>query len=455
MLFSSVPFLFFFFVVTLGLYYLVPWKLKNHVLLVASVLFYATGEPRYVILLMLSAAVGWLHGLGFQKHPGSKAILVSGLIWNLAFLLFFKYADFLIGTVNGLLGTEIPLLKLTLPIGISFYTFQNMSYILDAYWGRCKVQKNLASYATYLCLFPQLIAGPIVRYSDVARELENRALKLEQISDGIVRFAVGLGKKVLLANTLGQLAELTVAEGSVLFSWLRAVAYALQIYFDFSGYSDMAIGMGRMLGFRFLENFDHPFLSRSVTEFWRRWHMSLGGWFRDYVYIPLGGSRTTKGKWLRNVLVVWMLTGIWHGASWNFMLWGLYYGILLLVEKLWLGRYLTGKFLPHVYVILITVFGFVLFHHTSAAEAVREMGVMVGLGGVPVVNATALYYLRSYAVLFVLAILGSTELPVRLARKLPERALTVLQPLFVLVMLVLVTACLVDGSFNPFLYFRF
>ena len=455
MLFSSITFLYFFLPVTLILYYLVPWKLKNHVLLVASLIFYASGEPIYVLLLMFSAFVGWLHGLCFQKRPGSKLLLISGIFWNLAFLLFFKYADFLVGTVNGLLGTQIPLPNVRLPIGISFFTFQNMSYVLDVYWGHHKAERSLASYATYLCLFPQLIAGPIVRYSDVARELREREINLEQISQGVVRLAVGLGKKVLLANGLGVLAELSVPDGSVLFSWLRAVAYTLQIYFDFSGYSDMAIGMGHMMGFRFLENFDHPYLSRSVTEFWRRWHMSLGGWFRDYVYIPLGGSRTTTFKWLRNVLIVWMLTGIWHGANWNFMLWGLYYGVLLLVEKLWLGKYLKGRILPHVYVILISVFGFVLFHNTDASVALGEMANMVGLGGLPAVNATALYYLRSYAVLFLLAIVGSTELPLRLAARLPEKAKTVLQPVFVLVLLVLVTACLVDGSFNPFLYFRF
>ena len=455
MLFSSITFLYFFLPITLGLYYLAPWKWKNHILLLASLVFYAFGEPRYVLLLMLSALVGWLHGLGFEKKPGNRALLCSGVVWNLAFLVFFKYADFLIGSVNGLLGTQIPTLGLRLPIGISFYTFQNLSYLLDACWGRCKTERSLASYATYLCLFPQLIAGPIVRYSDVARELQSRSLQVEDVSDGILRFAVGLGKKVLLANTLGQLAELTVTEGSVLLSWLRAVAYALQIYFDFSGYSDMAIGMGRMLGFRFLENFDYPYLSRSVTEFWRRWHMSQGTWFRDYVYIPLGGSRTTKAKWVRNVLVVWMLTGIWHGASWNFLLWGLYYGVLLLVEKLWLGKYLKGSFLPRLYVILVTVFGFVLFHHTAVADAGRELSVLLGLGGLPAVNSTGLYYLRSYGVLLAAAILGATPLPRKALSVLHETVTAALRPVFVLAVLLLVTACLVDGSFNPFLYFRF
>ena len=456
MLFSSITFLFLFLPVTMGLYYLVPWKLKNHVLLAASIVFYASGEPKYLFLLLLSALVGWLHGLGFAKKPGSKAILASGIVWNLIFLLFFKYADFLIGTVNGLLGTKIPLLHLALPIGISFYTFQNMSYIIDVYRGDTQVQKNVASYATYLCLFPQLIAGPIVRYSDVDRELRSRTIHLDMVSGGALRFAIGLGKKVLLANTLGQLAELTVTEGSVVFSWLRAIAYALQIYFDFSGYSDMAIGMGAMMGFRFLENFNYPFLSRSVTEFWRRWHMSLGTWFRDYVYIPLGGSRTSKGKWLRNVLVVWMLTGIWHGANWNFLLWGLYYGILLLIEKLWLGKHLKNPVLSHGYLLLATIFGFVLFHSATAADAVAEVGRMLGLGGLPLWNDTAAYYLRSYGILLVMAIIGATDLPKKLGESLQNTKISlILQPAFVLILVVLVTACLVDGSFNPFLYFRF
>ncbi len=456
MLFSSITFLYLFLPLTMGLYYLVPWKLKNHVLLAASIVFYASGEPKYLILLLLSAFIGWLHGLGFGKKPGNKAILISGILWNLAFLLFFKYADFLIGTANGLLGTTIPLLRLTLPIGISFYTFQNMSYIIDVYRGDSQVQKNPASYATYLCLFPQLIAGPIVRYSHVDRELRSRVIHWDLVGGGVFRFAIGLGKKVLLANTLGQLAELTVTEGSVAFSWLRAIAYALQIYFDFSGYSDMAIGMGAMMGFRFPENFNYPFLSRSVTEFWRRWHMSLGTWFRDYVYVPMGGSRTTKGKWLRNVLVVWMLTGIWHGASWNFLLWGLYYGILLLIEKLWLGKYLKNAFLSHGYLLLATILGFVLFHSATAADAAAEVSRMFGLGGLPLWNDTAAYYLRSYGILLVMAVIGATDLPKKLGESLQSSKLSwALQPLFVLILAVLVTACLVDGSFNPFLYFRF
>ena len=456
MLFSSVTFLFFFLPITLMLHQLLPWRWKNHVLLAASVVFYASGEPVYILLLAFSAFVGWLHGLYMTRHPGHRGALVSAICWNLVFLLFFKYADFLTGSINSLLGTAIPALGLSLPIGISFYTFQNMSYVIDVYRGDSKAERNFASYATYLCLFPQLIAGPIVRYSDVARELQERTVDTAQFSRGVVRFLVGLGKKVLLANSIGVLAELTVPDGSVLFSWLRAIAYTFQIYFDFAGYSDMAIGMGAMMGFQFPENFNYPYLSRSVTEFWRRWHMTLGGWFRDYVYIPLGGSRTSTIKWVRNVLIVWMLTGIWHGASWNFLLWGLYYGILLLVEKFFLGKYLKGKVLPRIYVMLLTILGFVLFHSATASEALLEIGRMFGLGGLPVVNATALYYLKSYAVLLVLCALGSTPLPKYLAGKIQaHKAIVVLQPAMVLAVLLLVTACLVDGSFNPFLYFRF
>ena len=456
MLFSSVTFLFFFLPITLMLHQLLPWRWKNHVLLAASVVFYASGEPVYILLLAFSAFVGWLHGLYMTRHPGHRGALVSAICWNLVFLLFFKYADFLTGSINSLLGTSIPALGLSLPIGISFYTFQNMSYVIDVYRGESKAEKNFASYATYLCLFPQLIAGPIVRYSDVARELRERSVDTAQFSRGVIRFLVGLGKKVLLANSIGVLAELTVPDGSVLFSWLRAIAYTFQIYFDFAGYSDMAIGMGAMMGFQFPENFNYPYLSRSVAEFWRRWHMTLGGWFRDYVYIPLGGSRTSTIKWVRNVLIVWMLTGIWHGASWNFLLWGLYYGILLLVEKFFLGKYLKGKVLPRIYVMLLTILGFVLFHSATASEALLEIGRMFGLGGLPVVNATALYYLKSYAVLLVLCALGSTPLPKYLAGKIQaHKAIVVLQPAMVLAVLLLVTACLVDGSFNPFLYFRF
>jgi len=456
MLFSSITFLYFFLPITLIFYFLLPKRCRNYVLLIASLIFYGAGEPKYIVLLVFSAVVGWVHGLAMEKYPGRKWLLISAVFWNLAFLLFFKYTDFLIRSVNDLLQTEIPVLGIALPIGISFFTFQNMSYVIDVYRGDYKASRSFFSYATYLCLFPQLIAGPIVRYSDVEHDLLHRQPSRADISAGITRFAVGLGKKVLLANVAGQLATLTLPQGSVLFSWIRAIAFTLQIYFDFAGYSDMGIGLGAMMGFRFPENFNYPYLSRSVTEFWRRWHMTLGGWFRDYVYIPLGGNRTTKAKWIRNVLIVWMLTGIWHGASWNFLLWGLFYGIMLLVEKLWLGKYLTGRVLPHIYTMLTTVLGFVLFNSVSGAAALQELGRMFGLGGLPFANDLTWYYLRSYGILLLAGAIGSTPLPKLAARRLCRtKAGVVLEPLFVALMLVLVTACLVDGSFNPFLYFRF
>ena len=456
MLFSSITFLYFFLPITFILYFLLPKKCRNYVILLASLVFYGAGEPKYIVLLVFSALVGWVHGLAMEKHPGRKWLLISAVFWNLVFLIFFKYTDFLIRSVNDLLRSDIPVLGIALPIGISFFTFQNMSYVIDVYRGDYKASRSFFSYATYLCLFPQLIAGPIVRYSDVEHDLLHRQHSFADISSGITRFTVGLGKKVLLANVAGQLAGITLPQESVLFCWVRAIAFTLQIYFDFAGYSDMGIGLGAMMGFRFPENFDYPYLSRSVTEFWRRWHMTLGGWFRDYVYIPLGGNRTTKAKWLRNVLIVWMLTGIWHGASWNFLLWGLFYGIMLLIEKLWLGKYLTGKALPHIYTLLATVLGFVLFNSASGSAALREFGNLFGLGGLPFANDMTWYYLRSYAVLLLAGAVGSTPLPKLAAQRLCRgNAAVVLQPLFVVIMLVLVTACLVDGSFNPFLYFRF
>ena len=457
MVFSSIPFLYYFLPAVLMTYFLVPDRWKNAVLLVSSLIFYGWGEPKMLALMVFTIGLFYICGLAMEKSEKKRFWLLVSVIISIALLGLFKYADFLIDNFNRITGLSVPFLKLALPVGISFYTFQCLSYTIDVYRGRVKAQKSLIAFGAYVALFPQLIAGPIVRYADVVRELEHRSHSWENLSYGLRRFLVGLGKKILLADNFALLLKLFRESGepSVLFYWMYAVGFTLNIYFDFSGYSDMAIGLGRIFGFHFLENFNYPYLSRSVTEFWRRWHMSLGGWFRDYVYIPLGGSRTTKGKWLRNVLVVWMLTGIWHGASWNFLLWGLYYGVLLLVEKLWLGKHLRGRILPHLYVILVTVFGFVLFRHTSAAEAVQEMGVLLGLGGLPAVNGTGLYYLKSYGVLLLLAVLGATPLPKKALGVLQERVVDALQPVFVLAVLVLVTACLVDGSFNPFLYFRF
>ena len=464
MLFSSITFLYAFLPLTLLAYFLAPKSWRNGVLLVASLIFYFFGEPVYVLLLLLSSVSGYFWSLLIEKYrgnrPRAKACLVVSIVINLGLLGFFKYADFLIGTVNALLGTRIPLTGIPLPIGISFFTFQTMSYTIDVYRGKAHAQRNLATLATFVCLFPQLIAGPIVRYTDVAEELEHRESTLEGVALGLRRFAFGLAKKVLLANAMGELctAFRNTREPSVLFFWIYAVAFTLQIYFDFSGYSDMGIGLGRVFGFRFPENFQYPYISRSITEFWRRWHMTLGGWFRDYVYIPLGGNRTSRGKWLRNLAVVWLLTGLWHGASWNFVLWGALFGVLLMVEKLWLERSLSRwpRVLQHLYVLLIVVVSFVIFNADGLAGVRSDLGGLIGLGGIPAVSFEALYYLRSYGVLLAVCVLAALPLGKQLFARVEDRSvMTVLEPVTVALLLAAVTASLVDGSFNPFLYFRF
>ena len=455
MLFSSLTFLYGFLPVVLIAYFLAPGKWKNGVLLLASLLFYAWGEPKYVLLMLATILLFYFCGLAMGKaktQKGRKVFLLLSVGGGLALLSVFKYADFFVGSFNSLTGAGIPLLRLALPIGISFYTFQCISYAADVYRGRALPQRNVITFGAYVALFPQLIAGPIVRYTDVARELEHRTHSWEDLRLGLRRFLFGLGKKVLLANQFAELVESYrgASEQSVLFVWLYAVAFALQLYFDFSGYSDMAIGLGRMLGFRFPENFDYPYLSRSVTEFWRRWHMTLGGWFRDYVYIPLGGNRVSKGRWFGNVLAVWMLTGLWHGAGWNFVLWGLLFAFLLLAEKLLGISKRTVPVLSRVWVLLAVLTSFVIFNGQSLPEAFEELRAMFGFSGLPLVTAESLYCLRSFAVLFLTGILGATPLPKRLGQKLPALEFPAMAAL-----LLLCTAYLVDGSFNPFLYFRF
>lgn len=464
MLFSSITFLYAFLPLTLLLYFLSPRAWRNGVLLLASLVFYCFGEPVYVTLLLISSVSDYFWSLLIEKHrdsPGKmKAFLVSSLVINLGLLGFFKYADFLIGTVNALLGTALPLTGVPLPIGISFFTFQTMSYTIDVYRGRAHAQKNFATFATFVCLFPQLIAGPIVRYTDVSAELERRKSTLEGMALGMRRFAFGLAKKVLLANAMGELCAAFRAsdDPSVLFYWIYAAAFTFQIYFDFSGYSDMAIGLGRIFGFHFPENFDYPYVSRSISEFWRRWHMTLGGWFRDYVYIPLGGNRTSRGKWLRNLAVVWLLTGLWHGASWNFVLWGAMFGVLLIVEKLWLGRLLERwpRLLQHLYVMLLILVSFVIFNADGLAGVRADLAGLFGLAGLPAASADALYYLRSYVVLLAVCAAAALPLGKRLyARVEQSKVMTVAEPLATALLLTAATASLVDGSFNPFLYFRF
>ena len=467
MLFSSIPFLYYFLPLVLAVYFLTPRAGKNAVLFLSSLLFYAWGEPRFCIFMLLSIAQGYVFGRLIEKHAQnkkrSKLFLTASVALSLALLAYCKYADFFLSSVNAVTGLSFKLLHVTLPIGISFYTFQILSYVVDVYRGEVPAQKSFLKLGTYIAMFPQLIAGPIVRYADIAPQLDSRQTTLEDVSSGACRFVIGLSKKVLLANVLYELitAFQKSQDLSVLYYWLYAVSFALQLYFDFSGYSDMAIGLGRIFGFRFSENFNYPYISASITEFWRRWHISLGSWFRDYVYIPLGGNRVSKAKWLRNILVVWMLTGLWHGASWNFVLWGLGFAVLLVAEKLVYGRLLQRTHvLKHVYTLLLVTLSFVLFNADSVSEAVSQLGAMFGAGGLPLVSTEGVYYLKSYAGTFLFAAIGATPLVSNAISRFGKtrfgaQALTVLQPLVMLALLAACTAFLVDGSFNPFLYFRF
>lgn len=465
MLFSSVPFLYYFLPLVLAVYFLTPARFRNAVLLLASLIFYAWGEPKYVLLMLASILSGYGFGLLQERYRGQKgAKLVCGLsvAVSLSFLLYFKYADFFLENFNAATGLGVPLLRIALPIGISFYTFQIISYTVDVYRGE-PAQKNLIHLAAYVAMFPQLIAGPIVRYSDIAQQLEHRSHSTALAAEGVRRFLIGLGKKILIANQLGELCSVFRAsdEKSVLFYWLYAVAFALHIYFDFSGYSDMAIGLGKVFGFHFLENFNYPYISASITEFWRRWHMSLGTWFRDYVYIPLGGNRVGRARQLLNILVVWMLTGFWHGAAWNFVVWGLMFAVLLIMEKLWLLKPLSKcRPLAHLYVVFFVVISFVIFNAENMGQALSDIGGLFGAGGIPLVSAEAVYCLRSFALVLILAVFGATPLLrnglVRLSQyPTAGKVLNALEPFTLFILLLVMTGYLVDGSFNPFLYFRF
>ena len=457
MLYSSIEFLYYFLPIAVLVYFLLPKALRNGWLLMASLFFYAWGEPKYTALMIASICLNYLWGLaiGFSKQERwRRCFLICSIVTGLGLLGYYKYADFAVENVNALFGTGFPLPRLALPIGISFYTFQILSYTIDVYRGKAEAQKNLIDFGCYVALFPQLIAGPIVRYIDVDRELKSRSTSMEDFRLGLRRFLMGLGKKILIANQLGAFVELFRAssEKSVLFYWLYAIAFSLHIYFDFSGYSDMAIGLGRIFGFHFLENFNYPYLSASIQEFWRRWHMTLGGWFRDYLYIPLGGSRCGKWKWLRNVLFVWLFTGLWHGAAWNFVLWGLFFAALLLVEKFVPAIGKLPGLLRHGYVLLAVMVSFVLFNAASLAQAAGDLAGMFGLAGAPLVTGETLYYLRSYLAVFAIAVFGCLPFAKRWGEK---RSNPVLETIVMAALLMLCTASLVDGSFNPFLYFRF
>ena len=463
MLFSSIPFLFYFLPCVLLVYFLVPQKGRNAVLLAASLFFYGWGEPKFLLFMVFSIVQGYVFARLIERGRGKKLFLALSLAVSFALLAYCKYADFFLENFNAVTGLSLPLLKIALPIGISFYTFQIASYEIDVYRGDVAAQRNFIDFAAYVAMFPQLIAGPIVRYRDIAPQLKERTHSLEAAASGASRFAVGLAKKVLIANVLAQLisAYKASAEQTVLYAWLYAIAFTLQIYFDFSGYSDMAIGLGRIFGFTFPENFAYPYISKSITEFWRRWHISLGTWFRDYLYIPLGGSRCSRARHIFNILVVWMATGFWHGAAWNFIFWGLVYAVLLIAEKFFLLPALKkGSVLPHVYVLLAVTLGFVLFDASSVSDALHWLGALFGVGAAPGLGTEAVYMLRSYGVVLALAALGATPLPARLLKRAQEAkplapVMAVAAPLSTLALLALCTAFLVDGSFNPFLYFRF
>lgn len=482
MLFSSISFLYYFFAIVLAAYFILPFKIKlfkkkdgeyyyfetkNFVLLVASLFFYFYGEPIYTILMVSTILVNYIAGLLVDKFRGtvwSKVALWISIILSLGSLGFFKYSDFFISNINGIFNTGISLLNLALPIGISFYTFQILSYTVDVYRGEAKVQKSFIRLATYVSLFPQLIAGPIVRYTTVEEELSERKHSFEDFSAGVTRFVIGLAKKVLIADTFGGFIRAFRASDdvSVAFYWISAIAVSLQLYFDFSGYSDMAIGLGRIFGFKFLENFNYPFISKSVAEFWRRWHMSLGSWFRDYVYIPMGGNRVSNSRWFFNILTVWFLTGFWHGADWTFIVWGLYFAAFLLMEKLFLSKFFSKipKVFSHIYVIFTILISFVIFHGDGMKGAIADLGSMFGASGLPIWSADTAYYFFGYIFVFIFALIGATPIVKSTVLKIKStsvgnKVINILEPIFVVAMLIIVTSYFVDGSFSPFLYFRF
>ena len=466
MLFSSITFLYYFIPGLIIFYFASPKRFKNCTLLLFSLFFYAWGEPKYLIFMLVSITQGYIFGIlieKYRKRKRAKVFLTASVLFSLLLLGYCKYVDFFISSFNAVTGLSVPLLRITLPIGISFYTFQILSYTVDVYRGNAPAQRNYINLAAYISMFPQLIAGPIVRYSDIAKQLDNRTHSIDDAALGIRRFVVGLSKKILIANILGELVDIFKSsdEKSVLFFWVYSAAYTLHIYFDFSGYSDMAIGLGRILGFHFSENFDYPYISTSITEFWRRWHISLGTWFRDYLYIPLGGNRVSKPRWFLNIFIVWMATGLWHGAAWNFVLWGIMFAVFLIIEKLWLLSLLKkSKVLSHIYVLFLVMISFVIFDASSISNAFSCIMSMFGSSGIPVVTFESIYYLKSYAITLIIAVICATPIPKRFAHTIQKNkwgviAANIAEPIAVTMLLAVCTAFLIDGSFNPFLYFRF
>ena len=459
MLFSSITFIYYFLPILLLVYFIVPKKYKNLVLLIFSLIFYFLGEPKYIVILILSCLLNYYFGKKVSTDKNKKLWLIISIIYNVGQLLVFKYTDFFIENINNIFNSGINYLYIVMPIGISFFTFQAMGYVFDIYMGKHKPASRLLDFMTYISLFPQLVAGPIVRYSNIEKELVKRESNFDKFGEGITRFVIGLSKKVLLANVLGEFAG-DLVEVDLLSSWLKPILFTLQIYFDFSGYSDMAIGLGLIFGFRFLENFNYPLIASSITDFWRRWHMSLSSWFRDYVYIPLGGNRKGLLKQIRNIFVVWFLTGFWHGASWNFIIWGLYFGVILVIEKMFLKKLIDRtKVLKYIYTSIIVVISFLIFSTDNTKDIFVSLGNMFMINDIPLTSSSTIYYLKNNLVLLIISIIGATPLMKCLVEKLRlskfKKVVECLEIVIVISLLILTTAFLVDASFNPFLYFRF
>lgn len=470
MLFSSITFLFIFLPLTLLLYYLVPFRMKNYVMLAASLIFYAWGEPVYIILMILSIILNYFCGQDiYEKWDNARAMkmsLIFGVVMNLLILGFFKYYGLLMDTINAILPIDIPYRVLALPIGISFYTFQAMSYLIDVYRKEVKPQENVLYFALYISMFPQLIAGPIVRYIDIEEQLKERSINSTKFGEGAMYFIRGLAKKVVLANTFGsvyeQVAAMQMGSFSTLTAWVGAIAYAFQIYFDFGGYSDMAIGLGKMFGFEFLPNFNYPYIAKSITDFWRRWHISLSTWFREYVYIPLGGNRCTPSRHILNLLIVWMLTGLWHGAQWNFMFWGLYYGVILILEKYLWGSKIEKlpAAVQHIYAFVLVLFGWVFFFSPTLGYAGQYLKVMFGIGAKGIFDKQGFFMIFTNWLLIVIAILASAPRGYKLLKKITgcwqsEEVRAIVTCAVYIAMFLLCIAFLVTETYNPFLYFRF
>ncbi len=463
MVFTSITFLYYFLPIVLLIYFITPYKYRNGVLLLSSLIFYFYGEPKYILLMIFEVLLAYFSMLIVSKS-NNKLLYILTIIIHILLLCIFKYLNFFTSNINSIFNINLPLSNIILPIGISFYTFQIISYEIDVYKKRVNVQKNLLKLATYIFMFPQLIAGPIVRYSDIEHELDKRKHSFDNFSYGVERFMIGLFKKVLIANTLGELSNIliTSTDISILLYWIFAVSYMLQIYFDFSGYSDIAIGLGRMFGFHFLENFNYPYMATSITDFWHRWHISLSSWFRDYIYIPLGGNRKGVKKQIRNILIVWLLTGLWHGANYTFIVWGLLFGIMLIIEKFILSKYLknTPYIIKRIYTLFIVLISFVIFRADNINEAFNIIKGLFGFNTKVFSNSFTIYYLKSYFIILLLGIILSTPLLSNIITRLRKnnvlnKIINLFEPLLIILILVLVTACLIDNSYNPFLYFRF